>query len=120
MKKILCILLSAAFAATLGSCWKEEIPRAGAPRPQIVDLKAETGDGSVKLSWSTPEGAEPTDFLIFYTNDMLQMVKCYTDGTMQYTVDKLTNGVQYTFSVQALYGTLISNAVSIDAKPRAN
>lgn len=120
MKKIICILLSLLFAATFGSCWKEEIPRAGAPRPQIVDLIAQAGDGTVQLSWSAPQGAEPTDYLVFYTDDMLQVVKHYTRGAAEYTVDGLTNNVQYTFSVQAIYGTLISNPVAVDAKPQAN
>lgn len=119
MKKILCLLLAAAFAALFSSCWKEEIPAAGAPRHQVENLKAVPGDGTVTLSWSLPDGWEATDFLIFYADEQLQTVKHYTGGAMQYTVGELANGHAYTFNVQAVYGGLVSQAVTVDAKPAA-
>lgn len=119
MKKIICLLLAAGFAASLCSCWKEEIPASGAPRHQIQNLKAVPGDGSVTLSWTLPEGWEATDFLVFYTDEKLQEVKLYTGGATQYTVGELVNGHTYTFNVQAVYGNLVSHAVTVDVKPAA-
>lgn len=119
MKKIFCILLAAGFAATFSSCWKEDIPQAGAARHQVENLTAEAGDGEVTLSWGLPEGWEATDFLISYTDTQLQVIKHYSGGATRYTVGELENDVQYTFSVQAVYGTLISQAVTVKQQPKA-
>lgn len=40
-----------------------------------------------------------------------------TGGANRYVVDKLTNGISYNFNVQAVYGKLISNAVTVAGRP---
>ena len=114
MKRILYCIIAAAACLTVGSCWQEDIPQTGGPRHQVTDLKAVPGDEEVQLSWSVPEGWNPTEYIITYTKGSEQTLR--TD-TQNYTVTELVNGENYEFSVQAVYGDLISNAVKAAAKP---
>ena len=68
MKKIINLLLISFIAAGLTACWSEDIPEAGAARHQVTDLTATPGDEEVLLSWSLPEGWNPTDFIVYYTD----------------------------------------------------
>ena len=80
----------------------------------MTDLKAVPGDEEVQLSWSVPEGWNPTEYIISYTQGSEQTIR--TDA-QSYTVTELSNGDDYTFSVQAVYGNLISNPVEASARP---
>ena len=115
MKKLLFIILTAAgLSLSVTSCWKENLPEAGAARHQVTDLKAVPGDEEAQLSWSMPEGWNPTEYLITYTDgDKISL----RTSEKSYSVTGLTNGETYTFEVQAVYGDLISGAVSAAAKP---
>ncbi len=117
MKRIFNLLLIAAVFCGLSSCWKEEIPEAGAARPQIKELKAVPGDEEVQLSWSVPEGYTATDFLIKYTTPQSETVEVRTGGLTECLVTDLQNEYNYKFDVQAIYGNLISNIVSAAGKP---
>lgn len=64
-----------------------------------------------------PEGWNPTDFIVYYTNTDSKTVTRRTGGLMNCTVTGLANGTQYTFYVQAVYGENISNYVGITGKP---
>lgn len=115
MKKLLfSILAVAGLSLSVTSCWKENIPEAGAARHQVTELKAVPGDEEALLSWTMPEGWNPTEYLITYTNGdkMTERTKEQT-----FTVAGLTNNVTYTFEVQAVYGDLISGAVRASVKP---
>ena len=96
------------------SCWEENIPEAGASRHQVTDLKGVPGDEEAQLSWDVPEGWNPTKYIVTYTAG---------DKQSEYTTEKnitisgLTNGITYTFDVQAIYGNLVSGAVSVSVKP---
>lgn len=69
MKKLLfSILAVAGISLSATSCWDENIPEAGAARHQVTDLKAVPGDEEAQLSWSMPEGWNPTEYLITYTD----------------------------------------------------
>ena len=115
MKKLLFIILTAAgLSLSVTSCWKENLPEAGAARHQVTDLKAVPGDEEAQLSWSMPEGWNPTEYLITYTDGDKISLRTSEKG---YSVTGLTNGETYTFEVQAVYGDLISGAVSAAAKP---
>ncbi len=114
MKRILYCIIAAVVCLTVGSCWQEDIPQTGGPRHQVTDLKAVPGDEEVQLSWSVPEGWNPTEYIITYTKGSEQTVRTDTEN---YTVTELVNGENYEFSVQAVYGDLISNAVKAAAKP---
>ena len=58
-----------------------------------------------------------TDYIVFYTDEESQTVTLRTGGANRYVVDKLTNGISYNFNVQAVYGKLISNAVTVAGRP---
>lgn len=115
MKKLLfSILAVAGISLSATSCWDEYIPEAGAARHQVTDLKAVPGDEEAQLSWSMPEGWNPTEYLITYTDgDKISL----RTSEKNYLITGLTNGETYTFEVQAVYGDLISGAVSAAAKP---
>lgn len=115
MKKLLfSILAVAGISLSVTSCWKENLPEAGAARHQVTDLKAVPGDEEAQLSWSMPEGWNPTEYLITYTDgDKISL----RTSEKSYSITGLTNGETYTFEVQAVYGDLISGAVSAAAKP---
>lgn len=115
MKKLLfSILAVAGISLSVTSCWDENIPEAGAARHQVTDLKAVPGDEEAQLSWSMPEGWNPTEYIITYTDgDKISL----RTSEKSYSITGLTNGETYTFEVQAVYGDLISGAVSAAAKP---
>lgn len=115
MKKLLFIILTAAgLSLSVTSCWKENLPEAGAARHQVTDLKAVPGDEEAQLSWSMPEGWNPTEYIITYTDGDKITLKT---SEKSYLVTGLTNDNTYTFEVQAVYGDLVSGAVSAAAKP---
>lgn len=117
MKKIINLLLISFIASCLTACWSEDIPETGAARHQVTDLVATPGDEEVQLAWTMPEGWNPTDFIVYYTNAESETITLRTDGMTSYTVDGLANGTQYTFYVQAVYGKLVSNYVTAVCKP---
>ena len=117
MKKIINLLLTSFIAAGLTACWSEDIPEAGASRRQVTDLTATPGDEEVLLAWNLPEGWNPTDFIVYYTDADSETVTLRTGGKMNCTVDGLVNGMQYTFYVQAVYGKLVSNYVTVLGRP---
>ena len=117
MKKIINLLLISFIAAGLTACWSEDIPEAGAARHQVTDLTATPGDEEVLLSWSLPEGWNPTDFIVYYTDADSETVTLRTGGEMNCTVGGLVNDTQYTFYVQAVYGKLVSNYVAAVGRP---
>ena len=82
MKKIINLLLISFIAAGLTACWSEDIPEAGAARHQVTDLTATPGDEEVLLSWSLPEGWNPTDFIVYYTDADSETVTLRTGGEM--------------------------------------
>ena len=117
MKKLIHICILSGLAALAASCWTEDIPEAGAARHQVEALTATPGDEEVTLAWEIPDGWNPTDYIVFYTDEESQTVTLRPGGASRYVVDKLTNGISYNFNVQAVYGKLISNAVTVAARP---
>ncbi len=117
MKKLIHICILSGLAALAASCWTEDIPEAGAARHQVEALTATPGDEEVTLAWEIPDGWNPTDYIVFYTDEESQTVTLRPGGASRYVVDKLTNGISYNFNVQAVYGKLISNAVTVAGRP---
>ncbi len=117
MKKIINLLLISFIASCLTACWSEDIPESGAARHQVTDLVATPGDEEVQLTWTMPEGWNPTDFIVYYTNSESETITLRTGGMTSHTVNGLANGTQYTFYVQAVYGKLVSNYVTAVCKP---
>ena len=75
------------------------------------------GDEEVTLSWSVPEGWEPTDYKITYSDNASVTQTILTGGAPTYTITGLVNDFNYTFSVQAIYGKAFSNMVKKACKP---
>lgn len=117
MKRISVYLLISVLASGFSSCWTEDIPEAGAARHQVTNLTATPGDEEVSLSWEMPEGWNPSDFIIYYTNADSETITLRSGGSWNYTIKNLVNNTQYTFYVQAVYGELVSNYVAVTAKP---
>ena len=86
-------------------------------RHQIENLTCVADDEEVTLSWSVPEGWEPTDYLITYNDAQSVGQKIYTEGATTYTITGLVNNFDYIFNVQAVYGKAIAKMVSVKAKP---
>ena len=102
----------------MASCVDEQIFNdTDTPRHQIENLTAVAGDEEVTLSWSIPEGWEPTDYMITYSDDASQKQTILTGGATTYTITGLVNDFSYTFNVQAIYGKAISNMVKKSSKP---
>lgn len=115
MKKALFVLFGACLV--ISSCWKgDTLPESDQDRHIITDLKAVPGDEEIALSWSIPEGWNPTDFIINYTGSG-DPVEFRTGKVTEYTITDLTNGTKYTINVQAVYGEKISAQVSTTATP---
>ncbi len=115
MKKLLYSILAIGSCIAVSSCWQEDIPEAGAARHQVTELKGVAGDEEAQLTWTMPENWNPTDYIVTYTTDSEQTFT--TGGKQEFTATGLTNGTNYVFKVQAKYGNLISNAVSVSVKP---
>ena len=86
-------------------------------RHQIENLTCVADDEEVTLSWSVPEGWEPTDYLITYNDAQSVGQKIYTEGATTYTITGLVNNFDHIFNVQAVYGKAIAKMVSVKAKP---
>ncbi len=99
------------------SCSEEETGFIENPYPSVTNLTAEIGDTEVTLSWDAPVDASPTDYIVYYdnTSGVTQSVHSYGEQTC--IVDNLINFNEYTFSVQALYGSHLSNLVQVSATP---
>ena len=114
------IYASAAILAAMcfSSCWKDEVVRAGADRHQASSFSATAGDECVALEWSLPEGILADDFIIRYTDENSETVTINTGAVYSLTVSELKNDLEYNFSLQAVYGKLISGEVFAKATPR--
>lgn len=119
MKKLINIMLSAIMLAGLTGCWDDEVVDAGAARPQVENLKAVPGDEEAVITWSMPQGWNPTDFIISYKTPESENVSFRTGKLSEYTytIGSLVNDYQYSLDIQAVYGDLISGAVTAIAKP---
>ena len=118
MKKLIYIFAALCLGMGITSCMPETlINDTDTPRHQIENLKAVVGDEEVTLSWTVPQGWEPTDYQITYNDADAVKQTILTGGKTTYTVMNLVNGHDYAFNVQAIYDKVISNIVDINAKP---
>ena len=118
MKKLIYIFAALCLGMGITSCMPETlINDTDTPRHQIENLKAVVGDEEVTLSWTVPQGWEPTDYQITYNDADAVKQTILTGGKTTYTVMNLVNGYDYAFNVQAIYDKAISNIVDINAKP---
>ena len=119
MKKALLYITAAlGFCFGVASCAPEELVNdTDVARHQIENLTCVADDEEVTLSWSVPEGWEPTDYLITYNDAQSVGQKIYTEGATTYTITGLVNNFDYIFNVQAVYGKAIAKMVSVKAKP---
>ena len=116
MKRIITYAVGALLTfGAVSACWKEPDVQTGKDlklRHQVTDLMAVAGDEEVQLSWSIPEGWNPSSYLISYLDTESKKNEISVDGgTTSYTVTGLVNGAKYTFGVQAVYDKLLSGIV---------
>ena len=118
MKKRIFILAIGALLAAV-SCNPETEYSAASDRYQVTDLKATAGDAEVLLEWTMKEGWSPEEYLVSYNDAAGNAVQEYTGSTETcYTVAELDNGVNYVFSVQAVYsGGRLSGIEKVSASP---
>ncbi len=115
MKRLIINILSlSAIIFGAVSCASEILPEAGAGRHQVTSLKAVPGDEEVGLSWDIPEGWNPTEYIVTYTASEKVTLRTPEKEVL---IEGLTNAKNYIFQVQAVYGELISGAVSVQATP---
>lgn len=105
-----------AFSLVLVSC-SEDDNEDKTPPAQVSDLEAVIGEGEITLSWTEPEDDDLEDIEISYTpgtNPTLTQ----SSGLEQITVQGLSNGTEYTFSVKTVdkHGNK-SQSVDISATP---
>jgi len=89
-------------STTSGSdtAWLDHIifPEFGAYYPPPRNLSAVGGDGFVNLSWQAPDGGVPTSYRIFKNGSELT-----TTTNLYYTDNAVTNGVNYSYYLTAVY-----------------
>ena len=61
----------------------------------------------VLLAWNLPEGWNPTDFIVYYTDADSETVTLRTGGEMNCTVDGLVNGMQYTNDYGGMFAAVV-------------
>ena len=110
-------MLISFIAAGLTACWSEDIPRSRSGPPPGHRSHRHAGRRGGTALLSLPEGWNPTDFIVYYTDADSETVTLRTGGEMNCTVGGLVNDTQYTFYVQAVYGKLVSNYVAAVGRP---
>ncbi len=118
MKKFILFTVLAG-AAMLSACNPETEYRADSDRYVVTNLSAVPGDEEVRLEWTMKEGWSPVDYLVSYNDAQGQKVSERTGSTeTSFIVDGLENGVNYVFTVQAVYsGDRLSGTVTASATP---
>ena len=106
-------------AAMLAACNPETEYSADSDRYVVTDLNAVPGDEEVRLEWTMKEGWSPVDYLVSYNDAQGEKVSERTGSAeTSFTVDGLENGVNYVFTVQAVYsGGRLSGTVTASATP---
>ena len=108
-KSLLYILASLGLCAGVVSCAPEEIINdTDTARHQVTDLKCAVDDEEATLTWSVPEGWEPTDYLITYNDAAAVAQRILTEGKNRYTITGLQNGFDYTFNARNFCPSLTS------------
>lgn len=86
----------------------------------VTGLLADAGVGSVTLYWTRPESDQLTGYLISYLKDGEEtpMTVTVTDkDVVSYTIEGLTDDVNYTFTVVARYSNGDSDPVIVKGMP---
>lgn len=118
MKKITYSLFLLA-SIILAAC-NDVLPGASWDLYEIENLQASALDASVQLRWAAVDEAEPTGYYVSWepssaTASSGNMTVGNTETSA--LVEGLQNKVQYTFSVQAIYGSRRSGAATVKATP---
>ena len=103
MKKIIYIF-SLALITIFTSCKDSELPQANWISDEIAGITANPGDMSVTLNWTPSENTNVEGYYITYSPDGEPVL--LDANVFTYTINNLTNGTQYIFSVQADYGKI--------------
>ena len=101
MKKISYMII-ASLMIVLTACQGLDLPFANWDMDEITALTATPGDMEVTLNWTPDAETTPEGFYISCTPSGKSFL--VEGSTLNYTVDSLTNGTAYIFTVQADYG----------------
>lgn len=119
MKKIIYTVIITVL--TLLCACENDLPKANFDMKEISTLKAIAGDMQVTLDWQAMEGTTPTGYYIAWEsgNTMIkggELIVASTEKTS--LIDSLVNGIEYKFSVQAIYGEKgCGGKIFVKAKP---
>ena len=117
-KSLLYILAALGLCFGVASCSPEELVNdTDFARHLVENLTCAVDDEEATLSWSIPEGWEPTDYLITYNDENSVGQRILTGGATTYTITGLVNDFDYEFKVQAVYGEKYSNVTKVLGKP---
>lgn len=112
---LICMLL------VIVSACEDKLPEASWDLFEVKNLTASALDASVRLSWTTTERTAPDGYYVSWISSSTTA----TGGNLaignpeetSVTVDGLVNKVEYTFSIQAVYGDRRSGKISAKATP---
>lgn len=121
MKKI--FLLTALVALFTTACNNNDLPEANFSLFQAENLTAESGDGSVSLSWTLQSGKPaPIDQIVSWTtnNDAAEDGEMIVDAsTTSVVINNLVNESTYTFYVQTRYPEGLALKISASCTPKS-
>lgn len=118
LKLLSYLTLLLVFTSGVTSSCKNEDTSNVYPTPPPSAFTAQAADARISLHWTAPESQFVNGYSLTWTPGDGQVTLAAEDKT--YTVEQLTNGTEYTFTLKALYenGTL-SDPVSQRATPVA-
>lgn len=103
---------------TLTTSCKEEEETQNYPTPPPSALTASVADAQITLNWESPESQFVSGYALTWTPGNGDITLSATDKT--YTVNQLTNGTEYTFTLKALYENgMVSDPVTQTGTPVA-
>lgn len=120
MKKFLLnIMLLTGLAFAVGC--SDDLATANFSQYQVEDVSAVSGDETVTLSWTPQDGKPaPQEYYITWTTSSSEGggSKSVESSATSTVIDGLTNGVIYTFGVQARYAEGLSQKLTTSCQPK--
>ena len=119
MKKINLVYIKLLVLIVLFSaCENDDLPKANFDLDSVTVFSGEVAHEKASLIWQVPSGnSSPENYLLNWTPDGEQTI--LDAATTTYEVSNLTNGTNYSFSIQADYGSNgISGQNEIELEPQ--
>lgn len=98
------------------SCQEEDLPKANFDLDAVTVFTGTAGHEKVDLSWEAPANNSPQEYILKSNPDGLN--ETLESSVASYEVKGLSNGKNYSFSIQAVYGdSEISGMAEVDLTP---